>query len=298
MLEYRNNIVRIDNGNMPKFPVRFSNEIYLSHGTSPKNPSPVSYASSFALKCVIAGNERYLVDGKLENLSAGSILFIEPESKVEFLHSEGAATSIFLKEEILRKSLFMLSMGDKILDYPFDEPHMENIPFYRIKSYRNTKELKKIVSKVINAPEILDLDFYMELAEDVIIAQNEHFLKKNNLDFKKKSTRLEIFRRLSLVREYLEDNLSESVHLDEMAAIACLSKYHLVRTFKKIYGKSPRQYHLDLRITAIHKLLTSKLEFESINQLVACFGFNEYSVFYKHYVNRYGQKPSGSMPKS
>ncbi len=296
-MDYRPSLIFIDNGEMPEFPDFFSNEVYISKGKSPEYPTPVSYSSSYTLKCVVSGNEKYEVDGEVKTLDKGTILFIEPKSKVQFLTAEGLATSIFLDEKMLKQAHHQIIMGPKILDYPFDEPRDGNVPFYALKSYQNTHELRAIVSKVFSYKGEVDLNFYLELSEKIILAQNEEFLKKDRLGFKKKTTKFEIFKRLLIAKEYLEDNLSSNISLDELALVACLSKYHLIRTFKLVFGKSPGQYHIDLKVNRINHLLSSQTKIESLTQLALDFGFNEYSVFYKHYTNRFHKKPSIGLGK-
>lgn len=238
------------------------------------------------------GKEKYEVDGKVKNLDKGSILFIEPKSKVRFLEADGNAISIFLDEDMLKQAHHQINMGPKMLEFPFDGPGEGNVPFYAIKSYQNCQELRDIVAQVMDHSGQTNLDFYFELAEKIIIAQNKEFLSKDKLGFKRKVTRFEIYRRLLVVREYLEDNIKVNVTLDELALVACLSKFHLIRTFKAVFGKTPYQYHLDLKVCRINNLLSSNTAIESLNKIAADFGFTEYSVFYKHYIKKFQKKPS------
>jgi AraC family transcriptional regulator len=49
-------------------------------------------------------------------------------------------------------------------------------------------------------------------------------------------------RRLSRVLDYIEANLQGDLTLDQLASIACLSRFHFARAFKTAVGQSPHQY--------------------------------------------------------
>ena len=292
-MKVRDKIICFSNDKTQSFPVKFSNEIYISKGKSPKYAAPVSYRSSYAIKCVVNGEEDYLVDGHLKRLGTGSVLFVQPDSKVQFLKANGLATSIFLEPDAMLEAHKYLLWGDKLLDFPFDSFSTDSVPFLPIKTTCSGPELKRIINMVAaNSNAVLDEPFYLELAENVILAQNKLGLEKNNLKFKRKKTRLEIFRRLSVVREYIEDNLYKNISLDELSHVSCLSKYYMVRTFRQLYGKSPYQFHLELKLNKMHALINSDLQIESLRSLASDFGFYEYSVFYKHYMRFFNKKPS------
>jgi len=57
---------------------------------------------------------------------------------------------------------------------------------------------------------------------------------------------------------YIEDNLSTSLSLDDIARKANLSKYHFIRIFKGLTGFSPLEYAIVLRMHRAKKLLTEK----------------------------------------
>lgn len=50
------------------------------------------------------------------------------------------------------------------------------------------------------------------------------------------------------VRNYIATNYELNVNLDMLSHIQFVSKFHLIRLFKKYYGLTPRQYLIDKRI--------------------------------------------------
>jgi AraC family transcriptional regulator len=54
--------------------------------------------------------------------------------------------------------------------------------------------------------------------------------------------------RMRRVRDYMQANLGADLSLDSLAHVACLSRFHLIRMFKLVYGETPHQFLTRLRI--------------------------------------------------
>ncbi len=69
------------------------------------------------------------------------------------------------------------------------------------------------------------------------------------------STREELWRRVNRARDYLHAHLGRAVTLSEVAAAACLSPFHLLRTFQSAFRQTPHQYLSQCRIDRAKFLL-------------------------------------------
>lgn len=67
--------------------------------------------------------------------------------------------------------------------------------------------------------------------------------------------RAELRRRLHRAADFIESRYTEPLTLDDMAAAACLSRYHLVREFARAFGLSPHAYLTRKRAQAARHLL-------------------------------------------
>ena len=56
-------------------------------------------------------------------------------------------------------------------------------------------------------------------------------------------------------KAFMEKYHSDKIQLDEIAAAAFMSRFHFIRIFQRVYGRSPRQYLRDLRIEKAKVLL-------------------------------------------
>jgi AraC-like DNA-binding protein len=50
------------------------------------------------------------------------------------------------------------------------------------------------------------------------------------------------------VRNYIDNNYDKNLNLDLLSRFRFVSKFHLLRLFKKHYGLTPRQYLIDKRV--------------------------------------------------
>lgn len=96
--------------------------------------------------------------------------------------------------------------------------------------------------------------------------------------------------RLARVVEFMSAHFHRRITLDELAAEACVSKYHFTRLFRQKMGRSPLGFLADLRLDAAHRMLvTSELAVATIG--AAC-GYPAPSHFTATFTARYGLTPS------
>ena len=97
-------------------------------------------------------------------------------------------------------------------------------------------------------------------------------------------------RRILEVVRQLEDKFPERWTLSDLAALAHMSTYHFLRTFKSVAGQSPKQYIMYLRLrAAANRLLTSD---QPVAQVALASGFNDISHFNACFRRAFGRTPS------
>lgn len=105
----------------------------------------------------------------------------------------------------------------------------------------------------------------------------------------KKATREEIYRRLSYSLNYLHSFYTQELNLDELATIACLSKFHYLRLFKTVFQQTPYQYLLQLRLQKAEELL--KHTQLPITAISVELGFVNITSFSRLFHQRYQLSP-------
>ena len=95
--------------------------------------------------------------------------------------------------------------------------------------------------------------------------------------------------RLDTVLEFIENNYSSNITLEDMASAACSSKYHFCRNFKKITGYSPYEYLVKLRINKAKSLL--EVADTPIEEIAGIVGFESTSNFIQTFKRFEGLTP-------
>jgi AraC-like DNA-binding protein len=87
-------------------------------------------------------------------------------------------------------------------------------------------------------------------------------------------------KRLRDVLDYMRSHLDAPVPLDDLAEIADVSKFHLIRTFKATLGMAPGKYHMQLRLIEARSRLR---EGHNIQDVSFDLGFYDQS----HFINAF-----------
>lgn len=125
---------------------------------------------------------------------------------------------------------------------------------------------------------------------DDLMAENFEAIRTSaNLEVVKKSTRVELFKRLQLARQWMEQNYAARVNLRQAADIAMLNQEHFLRMFKQAYQQTPHQYLTQLRLEKAKLLLLHTNErVSSVSQQV---GFESLASFSGLFKQKVGSTP-------
>ena len=104
------------------------------------------------------------------------------------------------------------------------------------------------------------------------------------------ATRVELYRRLSRAMDVVRNGFCGEISLDQLAAEACLSKYHFLRLFRSAFGSSPFQYIQLLRIEKAQVLLTRSSI--AVTDLADQLGFENSQSFSRLFFQRTGLYPT------
>ncbi|MDP3546312.1 MAG: AraC family transcriptional regulator [Phreatobacter sp.] len=98
--------------------------------------------------------------------------------------------------------------------------------------------------------------------------------------------------RMAVLEDYLRSNIGKPVSIEELARLAGLSRFHLIRSFRDVFGQTPYQYFLRLRMDEARRLLQStNLQVAEIGARV---GFSSSTQFVKMFRAIEGVTP-GSL---
>jgi AraC family transcriptional regulator len=167
---------------------------------------------------------------------------------------------------------------------------LPEIPFVYTAGIRQS--IERIVTNRLESDQ--DSEYYFfDLLSQLLKCNAAYKTEISRLPAKKKSTREELYKRIIQARIYMSDNLSSTVTIDEIAAEACLNKFHFLKVFKNCYGVTPHQYFLKLKMErSVNLLRTGKF---TVSEVCLMSGFESHGSFTNLFRKFYGAPPSHFM---
>ncbi|WP_298512885.1 AraC family transcriptional regulator [uncultured Kordia sp.] len=91
------------------------------------------------------------------------------------------------------------------------------------------------------------------------------------------------------IKRHIDNHYETAINLDTLSQTEFVSKFHLLRLFKKYYGQTPRQYLIDKRIEKSKIFLTNGM---SVTETCFAVGFESVGSFSTLFKTRIGKSPS------
>ncbi len=96
------------------------------------------------------------------------------------------------------------------------------------------------------------------------------------------------------VREFLNEHLTTSVTLDQLAGLVHVSKEYLVRSFTADLGVPPHTYQIHVRVERAKQML---LRGDAISEVALALGFHDQSHLARHFHRLVGMPPGRFAPR-
>ena len=101
--------------------------------------------------------------------------------------------------------------------------------------------------------------------------------------------KLDLYRRIVQAKLFIDDNFAEPIDAGDIADEACYSKFHFIRTFKTIYGRTPHQHLTHVRVEKAKDMLELGT---SVTDTCFAVGFDSLGSFTRLFKTRVGFTPS------
>jgi AraC-like DNA-binding protein len=128
-----------------------------------------------------------------------------------------------------------------------------------------------------------------ELLASMLASQRSLKHRVADLPAVRAATREELWRRVNHARDYLHANLAAPISLSDVAAMACLSPFYLLRVFQAAFGQTPHQYLNGCRLDRA-KFLLEKTRIPVTAICLEC-GFSSLGSFSALFHKRCGMSP-------
>src|SRR5437870_10067267 len=98
-----------------------------------------------------------------------------------------------------------------------------------------------------------------------------------------------LYKRIVQAKLFIDAHYADNIDLDAIADEAYFSKFHFIRLFKSIYGKTPHQYLTYVRIERAKQYLKSDF---TVTDTCCKVGFDSLTSFIGLFKKHEGQTPS------
>jgi AraC-like DNA-binding protein len=250
-----------------------------------------------SLKCMLRGSARYSANRREYAVGHGHCLLLNEgtpysiaiestevvESFVVFFQPEWVAAMLRAHVESI----------DDLLDEPFRDSdggfHFQETLYPLDGGLEHAhRELRRHHASGQDNPTLRE-----ELADELLAAcvrrQASIVQESRRLDRQRRATRLELHRRLQIARDFLLSNYSSRVSLDQLARVACLSRFHFSREFKALYGFAPMIFLENVRMRRATELLQTSAK--SVLEVCLEVGFESPTTFSTRIRRRTGLSP-------
>jgi AraC-like DNA-binding protein len=232
--------------------------------------------AEYVISLVDRGIKQFNHKGQTHNALSGDISIISPDELHTGSKGNGEGwryRAVYPSESQIRRIYYELFAR-------------EGLPTFKqsvIKDERLTQQMRMLLAKFESGAEYLDLEVHWELLLVKLIQKHAHKWNHPELLLNKAQTNI------ALARDYLADNYQQKVSLDDVAQQAGISKFHLIKEFKRCYQLTPHQYQIQQRLN--HARAQIKTSANIVDVALRC-GFHDQSHFSKTFVNAMGISPS------
>lgn len=233
----------------------------------------------------IKGNVQYFVEGKSYALKPYDIVLVN-RNDIHRVHVDTEASYERIIVYISPGFMEAYRTPEYDLSYCFDKAKKEHSNVLRIHSFeksslfRITNRLERSFGDEEYASslyrQILFLEFMIQLNRAAI---------KNRLEFLDSGL---CNVKVVAMLHYINEHLTEPLHIDSLAKTFFLSKYYMMRLFRAETGYTIRNY-----ITYRRLLLSRDYILDGMPITEACFasGFSDYSTYSRAYKSEFSEPP-------
>lgn len=182
---------------------------------------------------------------------------------------------------------------DQLLDHP--APRTRQPVFFFQKLYRHDEHITPGIERMramLGTSQVTYgwfEDQFPLLLEGLLGVHRTECRNTSRLRAVRGGTRAELYRRLSIARDYIHASLHRPLNMNEAAAVACISYYHFLRTFRQAFGETPYKYLTRCRIERARGLLETTNS--TITQICEAVGFESLGSFSWLFRRMVGSSP-------
>jgi AraC-like DNA-binding protein len=247
------------------------------------------HTQRLSIKIASGGRERYFVGARSIAVDDDNYLILnDGRTYGSLIRAERAVESfsIFFRPGLLEEVLGELSLAPRCVLDRTDTARVSLVEFDErlIPHDRTVTPVMRYIRHHLLAG-VDDEQWYDEqlhvLAERLLVAQRRIAGDALRIDSVRASTRREILRRLGLAADLVNSSYERDIGLADMAAAACMSRYHFLRLFRQVHGLTPIEFLYRKRMQAAERLVARGDL--CMQEIASSVGFGSRATFYRQW---------------
>lgn len=234
----------------------------------------------------ISGNVTYLIEGKAYKLKPWDILLVsgsEVHKPLIDVSEPYERIVIWVNSRFLEQ----YNNNDCNLLASFELAVKQKFNMLRLSS-ELLINIKHILSQLEDACK--SSDFGSRILKNSLFLQLLVYLNRlyMGMESNKELNDIEYDENIGAILDYINENISEELSIDNISCKFYISKYYLMHKFKKQTGYTVHNYILQKRLIMSNSLIKNG---KSITQVCAECGFGDYSTFFRAFKKMFGVSP-------
>ncbi|HEY1605858.1 MAG TPA: AraC family transcriptional regulator [Allosphingosinicella sp.] len=249
------------------------------------------HGGPFSLKMVLSGESRYAFGRRSFAVTPGQVLVVAPGDRyATSVPASAHIVTAYLPERwVAAAARTLCGPDEEMLDDP-GACSTEAVDF-AAHIRRDGESLGPLVQRLASLEDALAREEALtRLASGAAAFALEARRSIRRTGARRRSTRAELFRRISRARALIEADPSARLSLEALAAAAALSPFHLLRIFGRAFGETPAGMRRRLRIERAKQLLAaSDLP---VHEVSGAAGFESHAGFCRAFRHATGLSPT------
>jgi AraC-like DNA-binding protein len=272
-----NIIVPKDNMNSTQYEVYYKNNI-------PDIDHPLHYHDFYELYFHVQGKTSYFINNKIYNLQTGDIVLIDKQQLHRAIIEDMTEKYVRYVIWMTRDCVSGLQLAELDFISLFESPRKKDVIRLPEKLWQDMlASLQKLQREYVHTEKGSSFLVNAYLREILILldrySAREYVVHENNI---KNDTLVQ------KVMEYIDQHYFEPLSLDQLSQHFFLSKFYLMRKFKRHTGLTILDYCRKKRLMMARELLLQNVAVANVYKLC---GFADYSNFLKAFRSVYKMPP-------
>lgn len=241
-------------------------------------------SSAYFLHIILSGHSIGKSNNEVRTLRAGDSILIMPGTRFESNNSKSCRKLIVkIPTNFLHQTA--RKFGYVTTKDPIQFEHKANVfpmtgPLFNLLNDMLQQDKRTLCDRA--------LIYYCRLFNSAILTMF-------NSNFTQPQSTLSLHRHVERVRNYVLNNITADITIDELAKVCQISRKSLYNLFEREAGLTPSAYIRRLKLESIHSELKNNERIRNVTQVALEYGFTNLGRFSAQYREQIGELPSQTL---